>query len=291
MIQAARSMFKTIRRSPYQAFLAILMTTLSFFVAYCFVYILTIASTALSYLETRPQVIGYFAIDAAPGLLDEARIALEQKSYVASVKTVTKQQALELFKAANAKDPLLTELVTAEILPASIEVSANDITSLSTIRDDLSSISGIEEVVYQKDVVENLARWTRTVRQTGIFITGVLFCITLLLVSVMLGLRIAMKRKEIGILRLLGASMWYIRGPFVLEGVMYGVLGSIIGLTLATTLLLYLTPEIVAFFGDIRVMPLPLEFHALLLGAGVLVGTMLGIISSTLAVKRFVRGR
>ncbi|MBP9700175.1 ABC transporter permease [Candidatus Woesebacteria bacterium] len=283
--QASRNM----RRSPYQALLATSMMALTFFVAYCFVLLLYTANVALHYIETRPQVIAYFAVTASPEEVTAAQQIMEQKDYVAEVKAVNKQDALQIFKEENSKDPLLLELVTADILPASLEVSATSIESLSTIQGDLEKQPGVEEVVYQKDVIENLSYWTKAIRTGGLVITTVLVVITVMLIFVILSLRVGMKRSEISIMRLLGASMWYIRGPFVYEGVSYGVYGALIGWVVSYTVLLYLTPTLLSFFAQLKVLPVPPVILAGMLGGGVLIGVCIGIISSFFAVKRFVR--
>ncbi|MEP7167049.1 MAG: permease-like cell division protein FtsX [Candidatus Woesebacteria bacterium] len=289
MFRSFATALKTMRRSPYQAMVAILMMTLSFFVAFSFALVLFVANRALQYIETKPQVIAYFDVKATNEQVDSAKNAMQQKPYVAEVKVVTKQDALKIFQEENKKDPLLSDLVSADILPASLEVSATSVDELETISIDLKKIDGVDEVVYQKEVIAKLASWTKTIRQSGLAVTGVLFLITLLLVFVILSLRVAVKRKEIGILNLLGASRWYIRGPFMIEGILYGVIGSVIGWVSSFIVLLYATPAIVGFFGEIRVLPIPTLTLVSLLGGGVLVGLFLGLVSSYLAVARFIR--
>lgn len=289
MFRSLQQAFRNMRRSPYQALLATSMMALTFFVAYCFVLLLYTANVALHYIETRPQVIAYFAVTSSPEEVTAAKQVMEEKDYVADVKAVTKQDALQIFKEENSKDPLLLELVTADILPASLEVSATSIESLSTIQGDLEKLPGVEEVVYQKDVIENLSYWTKTIRTGGLVITTVLVVITVMLIFVILSLRVGMKRSEISIMRLLGASMWYIRGPFVYEGVSYGVYGALIGWVVSYTVLLYLTPTLLSFFAQLRILPVPPVILAGMLGGGVLIGVCIGIISSFFAVKRFVR--
>lgn len=289
MFRSLSTSLKAIRRSPYQALVAVLMMSLSFFVACCFLFVLFIANRALQYIETRPQVIGYFEIKATDDQITAARGVMEQKDYVAGVKVVTKQEALRVFQEENKKDPLLSELVTSDILPASLEVSAKAAKDLEKISTDMKSLSGVEEVVYQKDLINKLTRWSMLLRQSGISITAILFTITLLLVFVILSLRVSGKRKEIGIMNLLGASRWYIRGPYVLEGVLYGISGAVLGWLASFIVLLYATPTIVGFFGSIQVLPVPPSFLLSLLGGSVGVGLLLGLFSSFLAVSRYIK--
>lgn len=289
MIRALGTALKSIRRSPYQALVAVMMMTLSFFVAYTFVFVLFVANKALEYIETRPQVIAYFEVKAPSEQISAAQAQMETKSYVADVKVISKQEALRIFQEENKKDPLLAELVSADILPASLEVSARSVQHLAQISKDLEAMEGVEEVIYQKDVIENLSRWARLIRQSGLFITCVLFLITFLLVFVILSLRVVAKRKEIGIMNLLGASRWYIRGPYIYEGIIYGLSGAILGGIGSLIVMLYATPAIVAFFGSIQVLPIPPDVIAAIFGSGLIVGICLGLFSSSLAVTRFIK--
>lgn len=289
MTRSVSVAIKSMRRSPYQSTVAILMMTVSFFVASCFAFLLLIANRALSHIETRPQVIGYFVLKASDQQIETVQQSMRGKDYVSSVKLVTKEEALAIFQEENKKDPLLAELVSADILPASIEVSAKSAGFLEKISADLRGMEGIEDVVYQKDIIDNLVRWSMILRQAGIVISGILFAITLLLIVVILSLRVATKRKEIGIMNLLGASRWYIRGPFIIEGSMYGIVGALMGWLCSFTILLYLTPQILGFFGEIVVLPIDPTILATMLASELLVGLFLGLFSSYLAVARFIK--
>lgn len=277
------------RRSPYQAMTAILMMTLTFFVAYSFLAILAGAHVSLKFVETRPQVTAYFTLDTANERITQAKEQMEQKAYVASVKVITNEEALQVFQEDNKKDPLLLELVTADILPASVEVSAKDISSLSQISEDLKGLEGVEEVVFHKDVIDNLSRWTNIIRIAGVGMTAVHAVIGLLFIFVVVGFRIAMKRSEITVMQLLGASFWYIAGPFVAEGILYGFIGAMSGWLVFYILILYLTPSLITFFGSIIPFPIPALFLLSLLGAGVLIGGFIGMVASFLSVRRFLR--
>lgn len=283
------SAIRNIRRSPYQAFTAILMMTLTFFVAYAFIAVLFGAELSLKYVETRPQVTAYFVLETPVERIEAAKQAMEQKPYVSSVNVVTNQEALQIFQEDNKQDPLLLELVTADILPASIEVSSTDIGSLAQISEDLKSLEGVEEVVFHKDVIDNLSRWTNIVRAAGVGMTSVHAVIGLLFIFVVVGFRIAMKRSEITVMQLLGASFWYIAGPFVMEGVLYGLIGAVGGWLVFYTILLYMTPALVSFFGSILPLPVPPMFVLSLLLSGVGIGVLIGMIASFFSVRRFLR--
>jgi cell division transport system permease protein len=98
-----------------------------------------------------------------------------------------------------------------------------------------------------------------------------------------------MQKRKISIMRLIGATRWYVKRPFMAEGMMYGFLGSLIGWGIATGIVFYLAPDIKSFVTDISLFPIPLEFLAIQLGAGLLAGTLLGAFAGLFAGQRLIR--
>lgn len=278
-----------IRRSPYQSLMATLMMSLVFFMSSVLVIFLLGASQIISYFESRPQVIAFFATSAPEAQIQAAAETMRAKDYVDKVKVVSKEDALALYKEDNKNDPVLLELVTADIFPASIEVSAKEITSLPAIRDDLKTLPGVDDVMYQKDVIDSLTAIIKNVRLVGIIVVSFLLLMSLMFITVILSLRIALKKQEIGIMRLLGAGVGYIVLPYMTEGMIYGFLGSLLGWLGMFILYLYATPALVSFFGSIIHFPVSyLVFVSVLVG-GALTGMLIGLIASFLAVRRFVK--
>lgn len=282
--------FRQMRRTPYQALGAILVLFITFFVAYTFSFIVFGSEQVIRYFETRPQVTAFFKNSATNQEIDAINQEITAKPYVASVKVVSKNEALALYKAENKQDPLLLELVTADILPASIEVSGKDIGSLELIQTDLGQYKdNIEEIVYQKNIVDSLAKWTKTIRYIGIGAIAVLALTSLIIVMIIISMKVAMKRQEIGIMRLLGATSWYINAPFVIEGMWYGCVSAVLAWVLVTVGVLYATPWILDFFGEIQILPPSWMFYAVQAGAGIVFGVSIGALASSIALRRFIK--
>lgn len=281
--------FHNIRRSPYQSIMAILMMSLVFFMTFVLVTFILGATQIIRYFESRPQVIAFFATTAPVSQVQVAADTMKSKSYVEKVNVVSKEDALRLYKDANKNDPVLLELVTADIFPASLEVSAKEITSLPQIRDDLKSLSGVEDVMYQKDVIDSLTSIIKNVRIVGLIVIVFLSLMSMMFIVVVLSLRVALKRQEIGIMRLLGAGVGYIVLPYMVEGMIYGIAGSIVGWLGLFTLYLYATPQLISLFGTIIRFPVSWTIFALLFVAGIAGGALIGVLASFTAVRRFVR--
>lgn len=281
--------WRHVRRSPYQAIAAVLITTLTFFVVSIFTFLIVGTAKIIAYFESKPQVTAFFKDEARQEHIDELRANLKATGKVASMQFVSKQEALKIYREQNKDDPLLLDLVTAEILPASLEISAVKLSDLAGISETLKGSPHVQDVIFQKDVVSTLTSWTEALRKIGI---GFIIALSLVSVAIMvtiIGMKISQKREEIEVMRLLGATSWYIRWPFIYEGVLYGAVGALFGWVIASLLLWYATPFLSSFLRGI----LPLHVSPLwllaLLGGELLFSVFLGAFSSFLAVLRYLK--
>jgi cell division transport system permease protein len=256
------------------------------------------SSFVLHYFESKPQITVFFTNKATQGDADALKKTLEADKKVSSVKYVSKEDALAIYREQNKNDPLLLEMVNADILPASLEVSAVDPSFLADLEPLVKQAQGVEEVVYQKDVVDTLLRWTNAIRIVGGLLVGLLGANSILIVMTVIGMKIALKKEEIEILMLVGASPWYIRLPFVLEGGFYGAAGAFFSWIIITGILIWLRPVILGFLGSIPIIhttlnnPLSGVFLVSIFGFMVIlcgVGFMLGSMGSFVALRRYLK--
>ena len=123
---------------------------------------------------------------------------------------------------------MLLDLVTADILPASLEISTYKIEDLSLVSDTLKKSTIVQEVVFQKDVVATLTSWTNAIRKIGISIVVILALVSIFIMATIVGIKISQKREDIETMRLIGAGGWYIRWPFIFEGIFYGISSAVV---------------------------------------------------------------
>jgi cell division transport system permease protein len=283
------SAFTTMRRSPFQTLTAIIVISVTLFVGYALSFLALGTQEILKYFETRPQVIGFFELDASEVAITQVSQEMQQKPYVEDVKIITQEQALASYQNENKDDPLLLELVTADILPASIEVSASEVSSLVQVKQDLEAVDSIEEVVFQQDIIDSLTSWTTSLRYLGLATVITLGVTSFLIISALISMKVASRKRAIKIMRIIGASRWYVEAPFFFEGVITGLVGSLIGWGGAFATLLYLTPWLNEFLGTITLLPVPPEVLALQLGIGTLAAMALGGFAGTAAVQRMMK--
>lgn len=243
----------------------------------------------LQHYESKPQAIAFFKDSTQEADIIAIQKALQTTGKVNSLKYVSKEEALQIYRERNQSNPTLLELVTANILPASLEISTYSPNDLGQIAEILKKEPVVEEVVYPEDVVQSLTNATAIVRTVGSAAVGFLILFAFLVILMVIGFKIRLKRTEIEIMKLLGASTWFIRAPFLLEGMFYGVVGGFFAWVAAYATLWYLTPFIEGYITDVKLLPVPPLVMLTLLGATVGVGILIGLLGSFGAVRRYLR--
>ena len=284
-----KTTWTNIRRSPYQALAAIFVMMITFFVFSIFALIVFGSNQIVNYFESKPQVTSFFKDDAKQADIDSLKNTLNNSGIVESTKFVSKDDALKIYKEQNKNDPLLLDLVTADILPSSLETSTYKIEDLTLVSDTLKKSPIVQEVVFQKDVVSNLTSLTSIIRKVMGVLVVLLSIGSIFIMVVIIGIKISQKREDIETMRLIGAGSWYIRWPFIFEGMFYGLVGSIIAWLIAVGLVLLATPYLSSFFRGIPLFPLSPVFLFELLGLEVMLAIFLGAFSSYIAVLRYLK--
>lgn len=278
-----------VRRSPYQTLAAVLVMSLTFFIVSIFTFVIFGSSTVISYFESKPQVTVFFKDEAKQENIDALKEQLKETGKISQINFVSKQDALKIYREQNKNDPLLLDLVTADILPSSLEISTIKIEDLSTVSEMLKNGPFVQEVIYQKDIISTLTSWTNALRKTGAVLVIIFSFVSIFIMLTIIGLKISQKREEIEIMRLLGATSWYVRWPFIFEGIFYGIAGAFVGWLISIAILLYATPSLSYFMRGIPIFPISPIFMAELLGAEILLAVFLGAFSSFLAVLRYLK--
>jgi cell division transport system permease protein len=288
-MKALNSALVAIRRSPYQSTLTVFILTITFFVAYCFSLLSIGSEKVLSFFETQPQVIAFLKLEAKTEDAQRISQKMKEKAYVKEVKIVTQQEALQIYQKENQNDPLLLELVTEEILPASVEVAAIDAKSLDAIKNDLKEESIVEDVALQEDVINNLVRWTNAMRIIGLFLLGTLTVTSFLMIMTTISMRISAKRTNIQIMKFIGASNTYVSRPFLLEAIVTSSVASLLAFALYGAIMLYINPWLENFLTGIIDLPIAWQFFVYQFLAGFGLAVLLGIIASYSAVARMLK--
>jgi len=293
---------KNIRRSPYQALAAVSMTGLTVFVVSLFALVSLASQLILTSFETKPQVIAYLADEHKPEEVNQLIGDLTTTGLVKQATYVSKDEALKIYKESVGNDPLLlgtvTDLgiITADVLPASVEITAKSPDNFPTLVSILerskivsSTPNGQKEIDFPQDVISELTAWTRAIRTAGLILASILSFNSVITIMIIISMKIANRRYEIGTMKLLGAKGAFIIKPYLIESILYGAVGGVIGWLASYIALLYSTPFLATRL--VGIIPLPVDPLIMLALLAVLVVSFssLGLFSGLLAAVRFLK--
>lgn len=280
---------RNIRRSPYQALTLSMVMFLTFLVLSIFLLLALGSQLILRYYEGKPQAIAFFKDNTPETDIKTIENALNQTDKVIHLRYVSKEEALQIYRERNKNNPTLLELVTANILPASLEISTANPQDLGPIAEVLKKEPVVDEVIYPEDVVELLSKATSVVRSVGGAATSYLIIFAILITSIVIGFKMRLRRSEIETMRLLGASNTFIRLPFLAEGVIYGLLGAVSGWIVSYLIIWYFTPFLQQSLGAIEILPVSPLFMLSLLASELTIAVIIGGVGSYAAVRKYLK--
>lgn len=280
---------RNIRRTPYQAIIASCVCFLTFFALLTFLILAAGSQITLRYFESKPQVIAFLKEGTTQLDVTALENALKAEPRVTNTKYVSKEEALKIYQERNKNDPTLLELVTANILPASLEISTKNPQDLKPLAEILKKEPAISEVIVPEDVVATLTSVTKVIRIIGGATVLFLMIFASLVILMIIGFKIRIKRAEIETMRLLGASSNFIRNPFILEGIFYGVAGATAAWVFSYVLLWYFTPFLQGFLGEVKILPVNPLFMLALLFSSLVSACIVGYLGAFGAVRRYLK--
>ena len=289
-------------RNGFVSLAAVLIMSITLFVIAGLMLAGAALQSTLTDLTNKVDVTVYFLTSAEEEKIMDTKRALEALPEVALVTYVSREQALSDFRERHKNDqPILSALDERGENPlgTSLEIRAKETSQYGSIAAYLDSQqqSGtetgktIDRINYyqNKTAIERLGSIIDTSRTLGYTIAAVLALASVLIAFNTIRLAIYTARDEIGVMNIVGAGRWYVRGPFMIAGVLYGVVSAIIVLLLLYPVTIWIGPGSERFLGSFNVFTyftdmFPL-FFLVITGAGIL----LGAVSSYLAVRRYLR--
>ncbi|TMC08302.1 MAG: ABC transporter permease [Chloroflexi bacterium] len=209
---------------------------------------------------------------------------------VATVRFVTKEEALAEF----VRDPnnaVLSQQIQGNPLDAKLEVrvrSLSDVAAVDSMARQWPGVDPTDPTNYQGEFVTRMLQLSQWLGFAGIGLMTILVIVSIVIVMNTIRTAVYHRRKEIEVMKLVGATEWFVRGPFVLEGIMTGVIAAAIALSL---LVIAYPPVVSRFSADITFIPLTYDptFISSLARDLLVGGALLGALGSYIGVRRFVR--
>lgn len=285
-------------RNGWLSTATISVMVLTLFVVSSLMVMSVITAVAVETLQNKIDITVYFSKDAEESKILNITEELKQLEVVKDIDYISKEDALSKFKERHKNNSLLLQSLSElddNPLQSSINIKANDPSNFANIVSFLESGQSkdlIDKINYYENqtMINRLTGFIGKVRQIGLGLIIVFSAIAFLVSFNTVRVAIYTAREEISIMRLVGASNWFIRGPFLVEGLLYGLIATVITVILFYPVLSFAAPYVDAFLPSADIYN---YFKANLfqfLGIILALGVSLGIVSSFIAIRRYLRG-
>ena len=249
-------------------------------------------------MESEVSITAYVADDASDADIQAVEGFVKGIEGVSSVSFTTKEQALEKFRATSNSD-IVDSLDGMNPLPASIDIELSDPQLVESVANQIAENKTFRSIcdepenpesslLYGQGSVERLFQLTNYVRYIGIALIALLIFIAMVFINNTIRLAILARRKEIAIMRLVGASNGFIRGPFLMEGALHAIIGSLLAVGSLELLRNLALPRLQ---NALKFLPMDTSLSTFLFIylALVAAGLVIGLIGSALAMRRYLK--
>ena len=296
-----KEIWTSIRRTPYQSLSAFLILFFTLFLTLILFVSLTFLYGTLNYLETKPQVTVYFQNKTVENHIFKVRDELMSSGKVLNIKYISKNEAFNIYKQLNKDNPLLLEMVSADILPPSLEIYAKKPVFLPEIAEYLKKQGDIDEVQYEKDIIDKLLVLTNTIRRSALIFFSYLIIMSIIVLTTMILFKIALKESEITLLRLIGATNFYIRKPYILESLFLGISASSLSFGIFSFIVFYFNPFLQSYLRGVTslsvdifnyplaIWPLNYVFFTIVFVSISLFGAIIASVASYIATNKYLK--
>jgi cell division transport system permease protein len=297
--RVVRTGFVSFWRNSYVSLASIVVMIVTLFVIGSILFSTSLLSNALAKIKEKVDINVYFYTDAPEAEIVSLQHQIEALPEVAAVTYTSREQALEAFRTENQSDQVILgalEELGDNPLGAVLNVRAKETSQYESIAAFLDSQQNVseEKIVRKVTYYENekeinaLTQMIASGRKLGAVLTVVFVLISILITFNTIRLAIFVSREEISVMKLVGASHMFIRGPFIVGGMMYGIFAALITLFLLYPLTYWLGPVTARLFDGISIFNIYVSnfgyYFLVLVGSGIAIGA----ISSYLAVRKYL---
>lgn len=279
--------FTNLRRNLLMTLAAITTVAVSLFLLGGVMVLSEIVNQVTGEWEGKVELNVFLREDITPEQTKELQSSLTGMPEVDRVFYVTKEEAYNEYKEMFKDSPTLTENVSASIMPANFRIKLVDPNRAEPVKTRIDGRPGVDEVTFGGDAVKKLLQLTKVINTVVFTFTLILLSAAVLLIANTIRLAIYARRTEIGIMKLVGATNWFVRVPFIFEGIAEAALGALVAGAVIFAGKLFALDRIQ---DAIPFLPLTvgtddiLRVFLVLMG----VGAVIGALGSSLALRRFL---
>lgn len=279
---------------------AVITIFLSLFIIGLFIMGSAMLNSVIGTVEDQVVINAFISDDASEEDVQAFKTELEGWSNVKSVTYKDKDAALAEYtsKMSSNADATMSALDGQNPLPASFAIEMDDPSKVASTAEKLKKNADFQKIVddgdvnasvlYGQEEVSRLFQVTNYIRIAAVVLVALLTFIAFIFINNTIRLSITARRREIAIMRLVGASNGFIRGPFITEGVLQAILGSILSIGVLELIRNLLVPRLEASIGWMS-FSLPIQYYLVTYAALVLVGVVIGLFGSAIAMRRYLR--
>lgn len=284
-----QEVFHSLRRNNWMTFASIGTVAVSLFVLGVFLILVLNMNRLAGMLESQVQISVYLEDHLTDREKRQIGYDIESLQGIDSVTYVDRETAKERLKERLGDQKYLLDALSDDNpLPDAFEVTVTTPSVVESAAGAIASMQGVEEAKYGQDVVEHLFDITRLMRIFGFVLMGLLGGATLFIISNTIRLTVFARRKEIAIMKYVGATDWFIRWTFLLEGIVLGCIG---GLIAAVALRSFYAAMVAKIYSTLAFFPLMPQYPFMnyVTLTILLAGIVIGAIGSVISLKRFLR--
>lgn len=284
-----QEVFHSLRRNNWMTFASIGTVAVSLFVLGVFLILVLNMNRLAGMLESQVQISVYLEDHLTDREKRQIGYDIESLQGIDSVTYVDRETAKERLKERLGDQKYLLDALSEDNpLPDAFEVTVTTPSVVESAAGAIDAMQGVEEAKYGQDVVEHLFDITRLMRIFGFVLMGLLGGATIFIISNTIRLTVFARRKEIAIMKYVGATDWFIRWPFLLEGIVLGCIGGLIAAVALRSFYAAMAAKIYSTLAFFPLMP-QYPFMNYVTAAILLAGIVIGAIGSVISLKRFLR--
>ena len=293
-----RSGFRNYWRNFWLSLAATAIMVITLFILGSLLVLNNLSRASLGTLKDKVDISIYFDLTTSEQAIVQIQRQVELLPEVRSVAYVPSVAAREKFRELHKDEPLLLEAVeqftdAENPFPASLAIRVKELPDYKIIIEQFQDPKFepfVKKITDKREVVDRLNRIINGIQNLGLGLTVVFGTITLIVMFNTIRLTIYNRREEIEIMRLVGASNWYIRGPFIVEGIAYGTMGAVFTAAVLFPILYLVTPRLANFLQlDLPSFTILGGNFALLFLLMLALGIFLGVTSSLIVIRRYLR--
>ncbi len=301
--------FRHFFRNWTTSFGAVITIFLSLFIIGLFIVGSVLVNSFIGNVEDQVTIQAYISDEASDADVEDYQDKLEKMDNVKSVEFVSKEDALKEYSSSISSnaDATLSALDGQNPLPRSFRIEMEDPSQVESMAETIKDDPGFRKIVddanseiddkdadvaenvrYGQEEVSRLFQLTNYIRVAAVVLVALLTFVAFIFINNTIRLSITARRREIAIMRLVGASNGFIRGPFITEGVLQALIGALLSIGVLELFRNLVIPKVSAGISWMSI-GIPMEIYYATYGSLVLLGVIIGLFGSAIAMRRYLK--